>query len=54
LIMGDRLVVFSERPAKAKLVLQLDFPHPRDFSKNPSLSDLRKEIYTVLGVHYAL
>jgi ABC-type nitrate/sulfonate/bicarbonate transport system ATPase subunit len=54
LIMGDRLVVFSERPAKVKLGLPLDFPHPRDFSKNQSLSDLRKEIYSVLGVHYAL
>jgi ABC-type nitrate/sulfonate/bicarbonate transport system ATPase subunit len=54
LIMGDRLVVLSERPAKVKLAEQLNFPHPRDFSRNPSLSDLRKDIYRVLGVHYAL
>jgi ABC-type nitrate/sulfonate/bicarbonate transport system ATPase subunit len=54
LIMGDRLVVFSERPARVKLALPLNFPHPRDFSRNPSLSDLRKDIYSVLGVHYAL
>jgi len=54
LVMGDRLVVFSDRPAKVKLALPLDFSHPRDFAKTPALSDLRKEIYSVLGVHYAL
>jgi ABC-type nitrate/sulfonate/bicarbonate transport system ATPase subunit len=54
LIMGDRLVVLSERPAKVKVAVGLDFPHPRDFARNPGLSNLRKEIYQVLGVHYAL
>ena len=54
LIMADRLVILSERPAKVKLDLKLEFPHPRDFSRNPRLADLRKEIYRALGVHYAL
>ena len=54
LIMGDRLVVFTDRPAKVKLALPMSCAHPRDFSKDSSLSDLRKDIYGALGVHYAL
>jgi len=54
LIMADRLVILSERPAKVKLDLPLTAPPPRDFSRNPKLADLRKEIYRALGVHYAL
>jgi ABC-type nitrate/sulfonate/bicarbonate transport system ATPase subunit len=54
LIMGDRLVVFSDRPAKVKLALPMNCSHPRDFSKDSRLSDLRKDIYSALGVHYAL
>jgi ABC-type nitrate/sulfonate/bicarbonate transport system ATPase subunit len=54
LIMGDRLVVFSEQPGKVKLALPMNCAHPRDFSKDSPLSDLRKDIYRALGVHYAL
>jgi ABC-type nitrate/sulfonate/bicarbonate transport system ATPase subunit len=54
LIMGDRLVVFSDQPAKVKLALPMNCSHPRDFSKDARLSDLRKDIYSALGVHYAL
>lgn len=54
LIMGDRLIIFSDRPAGIKLCKTLDFPRPRDYSKNPELNALRGEIYFMLGVHYAL
>jgi ABC-type nitrate/sulfonate/bicarbonate transport system ATPase subunit len=54
LIMGDHLVVLSDRPAKIKLSERLDFPHPRDFSRLPALHQLRKRVYRTLEVHYAL
>ncbi len=54
LIMADRLVILSERPARVKLDLPLTAPHPRDFSRDSRLASLRKEIYHTLGVHYAL
>lgn len=54
LIMGDRLVIFSERPAKVKMCRKLTFPRPRDYSRDPELNELRSEIYFMLGVHYAL
>ncbi len=54
LIMGDRIIIFSERPATVKLARKLDFSRPRDFGKDPELSDLRSEIYLMLGVHHAL
>jgi len=54
MIMGDRVVVFTERPARVKLSIHLDFPHPRDFSKNPRLAKLRSDLYQALGVHHAL
>ena len=54
LIMADRVVVFTERPARVELDLKLDFPHPRDFMTEPDLEALRREVYTGLGVHYAL
>jgi NitT/TauT family transport system ATP-binding protein len=54
LIMGDHLVVLSERPARVKLSERLDFPHPRDFNRLPELQELRKQVYRTLEVHYAL
>lgn len=54
LIMADRLVILSDRPAKVNLDLPLTAPHPRDFSRDSQLASLRKEIYRTLGVHYAL
>lgn len=52
--MADRIVVFSDRPAQVTMDLALDFPHPRDFQCNPELEELRRTVYTELGVHYAL
>jgi len=54
LIMGDRIVVFSGRPAAIKLIHKLDFPRPRDFERDHELSRLRSEIFLMLGVPYAV
>ena len=54
LIMGDRIIVFGSRPTKVKMARVLDFPRPRDFSSDPDLAELRRQIYLMMGVHYAL
>ncbi len=54
LVMADRVVVFSDRPAKVEMDVRVEFPHPRDFANEPELEALRKTVYTTLGVHYAL
>ncbi|MDQ7781794.1 MAG: ABC transporter ATP-binding protein [Desulfomonilaceae bacterium] len=54
LTMGDRVVVFTERPAKVKLNVSLEYPHPRDFSCSVDLEQLRRTVYEELGVHHAL
>ena len=53
-VTADRVVVFSDRPAKVKIDSKLDFPHPRDFQIDADLAALRREVYTVVGVHCAL
>jgi ABC-type nitrate/sulfonate/bicarbonate transport system ATPase subunit len=54
LIMGDRIVVMSGRPSAVKLERKLDFRHPRNYEKEPGLSELRDEIFLMLGVSYAV
>ncbi len=54
LIMGDRVVLMGDRPATIKMNRVLDFPRPRDFSKEPDLSRLRSDIFFSLGVAYAV
>ncbi len=54
LVMGDRIVVLSGRPAEVKLSRKLNFSRPRDFMKEPGLSELRDEVFFMLGVHYAV
>lgn len=55
LIMGDRVIVFSNRPSQIKLNRKLDFPHPRIiFEKQPELSELREELFLMLGVNYGV
>lgn len=51
--LADQIVLFTERPTRIKDVLFLDYPHPRDFTKG-ELSQLRKHIYRMMGVHAAL
>lgn len=54
LVMADRVVVMSDRPASVKTDITLDFPHPRDFARNADLENFRRQVYAELGVHYAL
>ncbi len=54
LIMGDRVVVFSNRPSEIKLNRKLDFHHPRIFEKQAELLDLRDELFLMLGVSYGV
>ena len=54
LIMGDRIVVMSNRPSSVKLNRELDLRRPRNYEKEPVLSELRDEIYLMLGVSYAV
>jgi ABC-type nitrate/sulfonate/bicarbonate transport system ATPase subunit len=54
LIMGDRVIVMSERPATIKLEKKLNFGRPRDLGQNPELRALRDEIFFMLGVSYAI
>lgn len=52
LVMADRIVVFSEQPTTIKMTKKLDFPRPRNINKDPGLSELRDEIFLMLGVSY--
>lgn len=54
LMMGDRVVILSGRPANVKMSQKLDFPRPRDFRENPELGELRNEVFFMLGVNYAI
>ncbi len=55
LIMGDRVIVFTKRPSQVKMNRKLDFPHPRIvFNKQTELSQLRDELFFMLGVSYAV
>jgi NitT/TauT family transport system ATP-binding protein len=54
LVMADRVVVLSDRPATVQSNYQVSNPHPRDFHRDADLETLRRQIYTELGVHYAL
>ena len=54
MVMADRVVVLSERPAKIDMNIRLDFPHPRDFHQDSELETMRRQVYQNLGVHYAL
>ncbi len=50
LVMADRIVVFSERPTTVKMNMKFDLPHPRKIGREPGLSELRDEIFFMLGV----
>ncbi|MCF6282291.1 MAG: ABC transporter ATP-binding protein [Candidatus Polarisedimenticolaceae bacterium] len=52
LVMADRIVVLGERPAKVIMVKKLDFSRPRNIEKDKGLSELRDEIFLLLGVSY--
>ena len=48
LLMANRVVVFSERPARIKAVLSVDRPYPRH-RDDPALQALRREILALMG-----
>ncbi|MBL0714128.1 MAG: ABC transporter ATP-binding protein [Desulfosarcina sp.] len=54
LIMGDRIVIMSDRPSTVKMNQDLVFSRPRDFQKDPDLNKLRSEIFLMMGVPYAV
>ena len=51
--LGDQIIVMAERPSTVKADISLPFPHPRDISTG-ELSELRKEVYFLMGLHAAL
>ena len=52
LVMGDRIVVFGERPMTIKMQRKLDFPRPRNLDKSEEMAKLKDEIFLTLGVSY--
>lgn len=54
LIMGDRVIVMSGRPSQVKLDVKLPYGRPRDVLKTPELTELRDEIFFMLGVSYVV
>lgn len=54
LIMGDRIVILGGNPTGVAMNRNLDFPRPRDFQKSPDLSQLRSELFLMMGVNYAV
>ncbi|MCK5871932.1 MAG: ABC transporter ATP-binding protein [Methylococcales bacterium] len=54
LIMGDRIIVMSDRPAQVKLEQTLNCGRPRNLSEDKELKELRDEIFFMLGVSYAV
>ena len=52
LVMADRIIVLGERPTMVKMERKLDYPRPRNIMKDPALSELRDEIFFMLGVSY--
>jgi ABC-type nitrate/sulfonate/bicarbonate transport system ATPase subunit len=54
LVMGDRIVILGGTPTGVIMDRTLDFSRPRDFEKSPELSQLRSELFLMLGVNYAV
>lgn len=53
-LMGDRIIVLSERPSQVIFNRHIEFSRPRDPKKNAELGDLRDELFLMLGVSYAV
>jgi len=49
LFLAQRVVVFSERPAKLKADIAVEAPYPRHRG-DPYLADLRRQILGLLGL----
>ncbi|OAF04905.1 ABC transporter [Bradyrhizobium centrolobii] len=49
LVLANRVIVFSERPARVKADIRVDRPYPRHRG-DPYLADLRRQILGLLGL----
>ena len=49
LLMSNRVIVLSDRPARVKAEVQVDLPFPRHRG-DPRLAELRKEVLELLGL----
>lgn len=49
LFLANRVIVFSERPARIKADIRVDRPYPRHRG-DPHLADLRRQILSLLGL----
>jgi NitT/TauT family transport system ATP-binding protein len=49
MLMANRVIVFTERPARIKATLRVDLPYPRH-RDDPSLIALRREALELLGL----
>ena len=54
LIMADRIIMFGGSPSHVKLERKLNAPRPRNLDKDEELSNLREELYLMMGVNYAV
>ena len=54
LIMGDRIIILGGTPTGVIMDRILSFPRPRDFEKSTELSQLRSELFLMMGVNYAV
>lgn len=49
LVLANRVIVFSDRPARVKADIRVDRPYPRHRG-DPYLADLRRQILALLGL----
>lgn len=54
LIMGDRIVILGGHPTRVIMNRTLGFPRPRNFETSAELSQLRSELFLMMGVNYAV
>ena len=54
LLMGDRVVVLSGRPSQVKFNHKMSIPRPRALKGTSELSELRDELFFMLGVSDAI
>ncbi len=48
LLLGDRIIIFTERPAKTRRIVENHVPHRVRSLRHPEILDLEKELYDTL------